>query len=406
MADTEVQVEQTLENGKEEPSDVTEDAVTNGAVENGEKQSEEEIVGDEAHTEVNGDKGQEVAPEQNGDANEEVNGKEEAVKENKSEPNAQNKAAKTVASILEKVKNDTEMSSDQKINTLSMLLSKFVEENGVLKNEVGIIMDNMKKHVEHKDTLKMMNDALKRQVDLVKEECELRIKEEVSKRQESLSGFSGTMDELSVLLEAQSGNNDKLLSENSELSAHMSKLLEEAQAREKQFTTQQTELTLQLKLVEAQLKKAQLEKAEVKCEMTQERMEITQELNLERDRSINLERTVNLLREQLDVYEKQSLELSNGVGNNAKQFQHFKTQIEKLTTNMTTMEKETSQWREKSELSAKQVQKMNQVTMEKDKELTSLKKKLEGMVKLNQALTTERSELMDKVKNTEAPAPE
>ena len=131
MADTEVQVEQTLENGKEEPSDVTEDAATNGAVENGEKQSEEEIVGDGAHTEVNGDKGQEVAPEQNGDANEEVNGKEEAVKENKSEPNAQNKAAKTVASILEKVKNDTEMSSDQKINTLSMLLSKFVEENGV-----------------------------------------------------------------------------------------------------------------------------------------------------------------------------------------------------------------------------------------------------------------------------------
>merc|ERR1712079_233129 len=404
MADTEVQVEQTLDNGKEEPSDVTEDAATNGAVENGEKQSEQEIVGDEAHTEVNGDKGQEVAPEQNGDANEEVNGKEEAVKENKSEPNAQNKASKTVASILEKVKNDTEMSSDQKINTLSMLLSKFVEENGVLKNEVGIIMDNMKKHVEHKDTLKMMNDALKRQVDLVKEECELRIKEEVSKRQESLSGFSGTMDELSVLLEAQSGNNDKLLSENSELSAHMSKLLEEAQAREKQFTTQQTELKLQL--VEAQLKKAQLEKAEVKCEMTQERMEITQELNLERDRSINLERTVNLLREQLEVYEKQSLELSNGVGNNAKQFQHFKTQIEKLTTNMTTMEKETSQWREKSELSAKQVQKMNQVTMENDKELTSLKKKLEGMVKLNQALTTERSELMDKVKNTEAPAPE
>ena len=48
--------------------------------------------------------------------------------------------------------------------------------------------------------------------------------------------------------------------------------------------------------------------------------------------------------------QKQSLELSNGVGNNAKQFQHFKTQIEKLTTNMTTMEKETSQWREKSEV--------------------------------------------------------
>ena len=38
------------------------------------------------------------------------------------------------------------------------------------------------------------------------------------------------------------------------------------------------------------------------------------------------------------------------MGNNAKQFQHFKTQIDKLTSTMTTLEKETSQWREKSEV--------------------------------------------------------
>ena len=126
MADTDVQVEQPLENGKEGAGDVTEEASTNGAVENEVKEGDEKNV----QTEVNGDDGQkEVAPVQNGDSD--VNGKEEAVKENKSEPNAQNKAAKTVASILEKVKNDSEMSSDQKIDTLSMLLSKFVEENGV-----------------------------------------------------------------------------------------------------------------------------------------------------------------------------------------------------------------------------------------------------------------------------------
>merc|ERR1719499_1760538 len=279
-----------------------------------------------------------------------------------------NKNIKTVANILHKVKEDTEMSSEQKIDTLSMLLTKFVEENGVLKNEVNIIMENMKKHIEHKETLKLMNEALKRQLDLVKEECELRIKEEATKRQDSLGGYSETMGELSTLLETQSGQNNQLLTENTELSQHMSKLLEEAQNREKQFETVQTELTLQLKLLEAQLKKAQLEKAEIKCEMTQERMDISKELTLERDRSINLERTVTLLREQLDVYEKQSNELSQGVGNNAKQFQHFKTQIDKLTSSLATLEKETSQWREKSELSANQVKKMNQVTMEKDKE--------------------------------------
>merc|ERR1712012_1157152 len=246
-----------------------------------------------------------------------------------------------------------------------------------------------------------MNEALKRQQDLVKKECELRIKEEMTNRQESQGGYSETMGELCTLLETQSGQNKQLLTENTELSSHMGALLEEAQKREAQFETVQTELQLQLKLLEAQMKKAQLEKAELKCEMTQERMEIAQELNLERDRSMNLERTISLLREQIDVYEKQSSELSQGVGNNAKQFQHFKTQIEKLTTTMTTLEKETCQWREKSELSAKQVQKMNQATMEKDKELSVLKKKLEGMVKLNQALSTERSELLSKVEQLE-----
>ena len=57
-------------------------------------------------------------------------------------------------------------------------------------------MDNMKKHIEHKDTLKMMNDALKRQVDLVKEECELRIKVSKSycKKKIHLHTFSPMLD--------------------------------------------------------------------------------------------------------------------------------------------------------------------------------------------------------------------
>merc|ERR1711936_1062546 len=311
---------------------------------------------------------------------------------------ANRKTAKTVAGILARVKNGTEMSDMEKIDTLCLLLSKFVEENGALKNEIGIMLEQIKKHVAAKETLKAMNEAYKRQVDLVKEECELRLKEEQTKRQDNMGDYSATMDELSGLLETQSGQNSKLLTGNTQMSEQMNKLIMETQKREEQFGRLQTEYSLQITLYEAQLKKAQLEKAEVKCEMTQERIDIAKELETERDRSANLERTVTNLREQLDIYEKQSTELTQGVGNNAKQFQYFKTQIDKLTSTMTTLEKETSQWREKSELSAKQVQKMIQLTMEKDKELTSLKKKLEGMVKLNQALTTERSELMTKVK--------
>ena len=61
------------------------------------------------------------------------NGQAEAAPEQKSvaKPEEENKNIKTVANILHRVKEDTEMSSDQKIDTLSMLLTKFVAENGV-----------------------------------------------------------------------------------------------------------------------------------------------------------------------------------------------------------------------------------------------------------------------------------
>ena len=52
---------------------------------------------------------------------------------------------------------------------------------------------------------------------------------------------------------------------------------------------------------------------------------------------------------------------------------------------------------------------MNQLTMEKDKELTALKKKLESMIKLNKTLSSERSDLLAKVKmqqSTDSIAPE
>ena len=44
---------------------------------------------------------------------------------------ANKKTAKTVSSILTRVKEDTEMTDTEKIDTLCLLLSKFVEENGV-----------------------------------------------------------------------------------------------------------------------------------------------------------------------------------------------------------------------------------------------------------------------------------
>ena len=43
-------------------------------------------------------------------------------------------------------------------------------------------------------------------------------------------------------------------------------------------------------------------------------------------------------------------ELQKGAGNSSKSFEFFKTQIEKLTDQMVQLEKESAQWKEKSDV--------------------------------------------------------
>merc|ERR1719205_32282 len=339
-------------------------------------------------------------------ANEDTNGSRDAdlleeslAKEPIKAPVSAPMSVAAIQGIVARVRDDPNIPETDKIDTLCILVQKFVEENQTLKSEIEIVGDQVDKHKHAKEALKTLNETYKKQIVLVKEESKLRLEEEQSKRQDSMGGYNNTMTELSTLLENHTGQNSKLRDQNGEMSEQMVNLVKETEKREAQIQRMQTEFQLQLKLLEHQVTKAHIEKAEVKANMTQERLIIAQELGVERDRSSNLEQTVRLLREQSQIYQNQLTEFTSGAGKNSKAFKHFKTQIDKLTAQMASLEKETSQWREKSELSTQQVKKMNTLTMEKDNELSALKKKLESMIKLNKTLSKERSDLMEKVKN-------
>merc|ERR1712211_183022 len=137
--------------------------------------------------------------------------------------------------------------------------------------------------------------------------------------------------------------------------------------------------------------------AEVKADMTKDILEVMQELGVERERSSNLEETVRILKEQTAIYQTQLDDLTNGAGNNTKSFQHFKTQIDKLTKQMCELDRDTHQWREKYEISSQQVKKMNVQSLEREKEVGQLKKKLESMINLNKTLSEERKQLNNKI---------
>merc|ERR1712181_19487 len=244
-----------------------------------------------------------------------------------------------------------------------------------------------------KEVILTLNTAYKKQIDLVREESRLRLEEEMAKRSENMGGYNTTMTDLSNLLETQRA-------QNAQMASKMGELVGETEKRDEMVKGLHEEAQLQIVLLQHQVQKAQIEKAEIKADMTKDRLELSQDLLLERERGKNLEETVRLLKEQAEIYQLQMEELQAGGASNSKSFNHFKTQIDKLTKSMTQLEKDTANWRQKYEVSSSQVKKMNTSAMERESEVVSLKKKLESMVKLNKTLSQERTTLLEKCKET------
>lgn len=308
---------------------------------------------------------------------------------------------KTITGILAKVKNNPKMKESDKVETLCVLVEKIIEENNILRTDLQSMSEHISKANQANEAVKKLNAAYKQQIELVQEENNLKIKEEEVKRAECMKSYQSTMNELSTLLETHTGQNSRLRDENVSMAEKLTTLCEDSEKREGQVQARLKEYELQVKLLEAQVMKAQLEKAEVKADMTKERIEIAQELNLEREKTHNLEETVKIMKEQVSIYQAQMDELSLGAGNSTKSFQHFKTQIEKLTKQLVDLDKDTHQWREKYEVSSQQVKKMNTQSLEREKEIAQVKKKLDQMIKLNKTLADERNKLNEKIKALE-----
>jgi len=310
-------------------------------------------------------------------------------------------AANTVAGILNKVKNNPDMKDSDKVDTLCVLVAKIIEENHVLRADLGTMNDHIAKSAEANDAIKKLNSAYKQQIALVQEENILKLKEEQMKSATCVKNYQTTMDELSTLLETHTGQNSRLRDENINMADKLTQLCHESEKRDNQVQGRLKEYDLQVKLLEHQVTKAHLEKAEVKADMTKERIEIAQDLMLERERSSNLQETVQVLKQQSNLYQEQLMQLTNGEGAEKKNFQFFKTQIDKLTLQMNGLEKDTHDWRNKYEDSSQQVKKMNTQSLDREKEIGQLKKKLDQMVKLNKTLADERTKLNQKIKAIE-----
>lgn len=215
--------------------------------------------------------------------------------------------------------------------------------------------EQMEKYDQTNGALKKLTAALRTQIDLTKEEGDLKLKEETQKRIECSQQFQATVAELSELVTKHSGHNGKLRDENNTLASRLTELMGEYEQREKRIDAAITEYKLQLKLYEAQLAKAKIEKAELSADFTKERIELHKSLVESKHEA---ERTADehaRLQEQMDVYKKQFAEMEKNVGTNSQNFGVFRSEMERLGKKLRTFERDTAEWKERFETSNDQV---------------------------------------------------
>jgi len=282
------------------------------------------------------------------------------------------KPANPVENLIEKVKEDPALTDASKLETMSMLIMKFLRENEELESEIRLVLHQTTKHIEARNAIQALNEFLKKQISVLKEEGELLLQEEKKKTEESIRN-----------------EQDKQLSQESQD-------IEDEDPIERMKMEKEFEITC----LEHEIAKAKIEAAEVRAEMAKDRLALTKELAEERERGMKLTEMVKYMKEQADIYEDEMMHFHEAGLNNTKTFQSFKSKIDKLTGRMVELESETNERKSQSQVSFEQLKEMNLASSEKEKELTSLKRKLESMLKLNKALQDEKEKLLERITST------
>jgi len=265
-----------------------------------------------------------------------------------------------------------------------------------MDNELEMIIQKTKKHIDTKKALGDLNDFIKKQISINREETAATLQEEKTKRECSIKGYHNAMSELGGLMQHNTENLTVKMTD------EVLELLNEIKEGKLETSLKQSEL--EVKLLESNVAKAQIEVAEVKADLTKEKLDYMHDLNYEKERSIKLDEAVELSRQQSILYEGEIEKLNKTGDTNSALLQGFNRQIEQLTKQMNAVDRETRKWKQQTELSRRQMREMRDTSLAQDEQLVTLYRKLESMVKLNKTLNAQKEEIKLKLSSRSTPS--
>lgn len=264
----------------------------------------------------------------------------------------------------------------------------------------------------------------------IKSESMSKIRDEEEKRKETQAHFQKSINEIlstlgkwHFLLKASSTifsngiyfhfanlgkNNDenlKIKEANSEMTKKFKYLAEQYELREKQLEKLNEQIKLETQLNEAKLAKVQMESTIEKEILLKEKQAALEEILATKKAVAEMETRERLLKEQLNIYTEKYSEFQTSLQRSNDTFGTYKTELEKMSKRIKSLEKESYEWRVKYEKSNRALLNMVSEKQVQDEYVAKSSRQLAQLQKLCRTLQAERTVLLNVLKENNIERP-
>lgn len=285
---------------------------------------------------------------------------------------------------------------------LQLLVKQTEKRCSALQREKEQLQTEHSKAILTRSRLENLCRELQRQNKAIKDESLLRIREEEEKRKEVSAKFQNTLSEITALMQQNNDKNNKLRDDNIDMSARLKNVCEQYELREQQVEKISKQMQLEAQLADAKLAKVKMEMAAEKEILLREKQQLLMDLTQYQARCQEFQATEVNLRNQISMYNDKYDEFQKALTRSNEVFSGFKTEMEKMSKKICKLEKETSSWKQRWELSHSALLEMAADKQKSEQELTVATRQLATLQNLCRTLQADRTTLLARLKQTVA----
>ncbi|XP_072296680.1 beta-taxilin isoform X2 [Eucyclogobius newberryi] len=299
--------------------------------------------------------------------------------------------------LQELVKKYGEMASlrrrdEQKLCLLQHKFSRLLDERQQLQTE-------QRNNLTTRSKLEMLCRELQQEYTVLRDETIERCREEEKKRNEMTSQFQEMLTEIQNQIEQHNTRNDKLCTENNNLTEKLEGLMNQCELREESLEKINKHRDLQLKLTEARLAQANVLFGEADEKHKREKEYLLVQAAEWKLQTQTLREQGTVMQTQLALYAQKFDEFQATLSKSNEIFQRFKKEMDTMSDKMKKIEKESNLWKTRFENCNKALTDMLEERTEKGKEYDVFVLKIQKLEKLCRTLQDERKILYDKIKD-------